>query len=230
MRIRLLSYPINDKTPVYGKNPKPVITQYTSITKGNSANSFKIELHNHLGTHIDAPRHFIPEGKAILDYSLEELIFDAPLLLECPKRPGGWVETEDIKNAELEGADCLLVHTGFGIYRGSDVYRLENPGVAPEAVLHIREKFPKIRCIGVDSISLSGYQDRERGKKAHRAAFKRRKGLGEPLLVIEDMNLQGIDSRDRLLRVIVLPWQISGIDSAPCTVLAEVGGREYARS
>jgi len=222
MKILLLSYPINDKTPIYGKNPKPLITQHTSIMRGDSASGFIIKLHNHTGTHVDAPRHFIPDGKAIWEYSPEELVFDNPLLLECLESPGGWVEVEDLEEANLEGIDCLFVHTGFGTCRGSEKYRTNNPGISPEAILHLRERFPKIRCLGIDSISISGYQDKKRGRRAHLAAFGRQKGLDEPLLLIEDMNLHAISQRDKLMRIILLPWQIFGIDSAPCTVIAEV--------
>lgn len=61
----------------------------------------------------------------------------------------------------------------------------------------------------------------KKGKEAHLNAFKNDDKLGEPLLLIEDMKLSEIRNGD-LKCVIVIPWQIKGIDSAPCTVLAEI--------
>jgi kynurenine formamidase len=42
-----------------------------------------------------------------------------------------------------------------------------------------------------------------------------------PLLLIEDMHLSTIDS-SKLEMIFVLPWQIKGVDSTPCTVLAKM--------
>ena len=172
---------------------------------------------------MDTPAHFKLNGRPISDYSLEELTFRKPILIDVPKGPGGWVEEENLKKAGWLGAsNCLLIRTGFGALRDKDVYRTHNPGVSPEAILWLRQKFRKIRCIGIDSISISGFQDRSRGKKAHLAAFEERKNSGEPLLLVEDMNLAVLKANEKLRKLIIVPWPISNMDSAPCTVLAEV--------
>jgi kynurenine formamidase len=121
----------------------------------------------------------------------------------------------------LQKSDCLLLHTGFGQYRSEERYRAYNPGIAPETILWIRKDYTNIRCIGIDSISISSFQHRNEGIEAHKAAFIIKKGLGEPLLLIEDMNLRTL-SNSKLKSLIVLPLQVDGIDSAPCTVLAKI--------
>jgi len=183
-----------------------------------------ITLHNHAGTHVDAPAHFISGGRPISDYSLDELIFENPMLIGCPKTPGGQIGLGDISTKKLEDIDCLLLRTGFGRFRKKDpeTYRTQNPGITPEAIQWIRKEHPRIRCIGVDSISISAFQDREQGREAHKTAFKKEDYSGEPLLIIEDMKLSAITTHDKLKKVLIIPWQISGIDSAPCVVLAEV--------
>lgn len=224
MKYRLLSYPIENKTPLYGSTPAPVIAPYRQISKGDTSNSYTITIHNHTGTHVDAPKHFVPDGRSISEYSLEELTFYNPAILECTKNPGEWIELEEIQQAaqKLYRVDCLLLHTGFGRFRDQEIYRTHNPGIAPEVIFWIRKEFPDIRCIGIDSISISSFQHKERGREAHTAAFIKQKDLGEPLFVIEDMNLNTLSGDDKLKKVIVIPWQILGIDSAPCTVLVEV--------
>ena len=224
MKYRILSYPVDENTPVYGSTPKPIINPYRQIARGDGSNSYIITLHNHTGTHVDAPRHFIPDGRPISDYSLNELIFNNPLLIDCSKAPEELIELEDIPTQELDGVDCLLLRTGFGRFRDSDKesYRTRNPGILPDVILWLRKEFTAIRCIGIDSISISGFQHRELGREAHTAAFINRDGLGEPLLLIEDMDLKVLSTKDKLRMVVVIPWQILGIDSAPCIVLAEV--------
>jgi kynurenine formamidase len=224
MKYRILSYQIDENTPIYGSTPKPTINPYRKISKGDGSNSCIITIHNHTGTHVDAPRHFIPGGKAISDYSFVDLIFNNPLLIECPTEPGKLIELEDIPTQELEGVDCLLLHTGFGRLRDRDkeIYRTQNPGISPEVISWLRKEYPAIRCICIDSISISSFMHRERGREAHTVAFIRREGFGEPLLLIEDMNLNTVSGNFQLRKVVVIPWQISGVDSAPCIVLAGV--------
>ena len=224
MKYRILSYQIDENAPVYGSTPKPIINPYRQISKGDSSNSYIITIHNHTGTHVDAPRHFIPDGKAISDYSFDDLIFNNPLLIDCPKALGELIALEDIHTQKLEDVDCLLLRTGFGRFRDSEqeIYRTQNPGIAPEVISWLRKEFPAIRCVGIDSISISSFMHRERGREAHTAAFIRREGFGEPLLLIEDMALNTLSAKDKLRKVVVIPWQILVIDSAPCIVLAEV--------
>ena len=224
MSYRILSYPVDQNTPGYGSTPKPTINPYRKISKGDGSNSCIITIHNHTGTHVDAPRHFIPDGRAISNYSFDDLIFNNPLLIECPKDPGELIKLEDIPMQELGSADCLLLHTGFSRIRdrGREIYRTRNPGISPEVIFWLRKEFPLIRCIGIDSISISSFQHREMGKETHKAAFIDQTGLGEPLLLIEDMNLNTLSTDNKLRKVVVIPWQILGIDSAPCIVLAEV--------
>lgn len=130
---------------------------------------------------------------------------------------------DDLQHASqmLQKSDCLLLRTGFGQYRSEERYRANNPGIAPETISWIRKEYPNIRCIEIDSISISSFQHRSEGIEAHKAAFSIKDGLGEPLLLIEDMNLRTF-SNNNLKLVIVVPWQVDGIDSAPCTVLAEI--------
>ena len=224
MKYRILSYQIDENTPLYGSTPKPIFNPYRQIPKGDGTNSYVITIHNHTGTHVDAPRHFIPDGRPISDYSFDELIFNNPLLIDCQKALGELIEPEDIHMQELEGVDCLLLRTGFWSFRdrNQEIYRTHNPGISPDVFLWLRKEFTAIRCIGIDSISISSFQHREQGREAHIAAFINHEGLSKPLLLIEDMDLKVLSTDDKLRKVVVIPWQISGVDSAPCVVLAEV--------
>lgn len=223
MKYLFLSHTLAENTPLYGSLPTHRILPYSEISKGDIVNSFILSFHNHTGTHVDAPNHFIVDGRKISEYTLDELIFKNPVMVNCPKSDESLIVPEDLQQASeiLKKCDCLLLHTGFGQFRSEERYRTNNPGIAPETILWIRKKFANIRCIGIDSISISSFQHRSEGIEAHKAAFCVKEGLGEPLLLIEDMSLGKI-LNSKLKLVIVMPWQVYGIDSAPCTVLAEI--------
>jgi arylformamidase len=251
MKYLLLSHSINEHTPVYGDTPRPCILPLSQISRGDASNIVLLSIHNHTGTHIDAPKHFVDDGKAISEYSPDELIFKNPVIVNCLKNEESLITPDDLKPASqmLQKSDCLLLHTGFWKYRSEERYRTHNPGIAPETMLWIRKEYPNIRCIGIDSISVSSYQYRSIGREAHKAAFTVKEGVGEPLLLIEDMDLSKVSmdlnkismdlnrvsmdlnmvsmdlnkvSCSKLKMVIVIPWQVNGIDSAPCSVLAKV--------
>jgi len=215
-----LSYSLDTNSPMYGNGKGLELEQLTSLDKGNSSNTFRISIPNHAGTHVDAPAHFIKGGRKISEYSFDELIFRKPIVIDVPKSEGNWIEKVDIEKyaAKLSKADCVLIRTGFSKYRGKEVYWKNNPGISPEAISYIRN-FKKVRCIGIDCISISGFQNRERGREAHKLAFENNNDLGRPLLIIEDI---GLESVRRMKRLVIIPWKIKNLDSAPCSVICEI--------
>lgn len=220
----LLSYNIDNDSPYYVGTTKPNITPNTQIENGDDYNSYIIEVFNHCGTHIDAPRHFISGAMSISEYNIDELSFDNPLIIECKKKPDKLITVKDIETTDLNGFDCILFKTGWEKYREDDLdmYLTQNPGVSPDTIDWIRKNHQNIRCIGIDCISMARYDDAEIAKKTHVTAFKTNKSYGEPLLFIEDMKLGQVSVDQTISSLIIVPWQIKGIDSAPCTVIADL--------
>jgi len=194
MKTVLLSYLIDNDSPYYLGTTKPSIKPNKQIKMGDDYNTFNLSVGNHCGTHIDAPKHFIDKSKGISDYDIEELIFYQPLVLERPKRSNELLEVKDLSDLDLKGYDCILFRTGFGKYRDEnrDKYLTQNPGISLETIQWLRENHKNIRCLGIDSISISRYDDDEYAKKTHLAAFINDDNYGKPLLLIEDLNLTRI--------------------------------------
>jgi len=214
----LLSHRLDAKTPSFAAGPSLTIAPIKEVRSGGSSNSYSISFPNHLGTHIDAPRHVDDEGKAVCEYPFNAFVFVHPLILDLPKG-----ESELITVAELEGhdreiskADLLLLRTGFQVRRDKDpvTYMTMNPGVSAEAARYLASMFPRLRALGLDFISLSAVQNREEGRRAHSALLR-----GRDFFIIEDMDLASFPKKAK--RVLVAPLFVEGIDSAPCTVVAE---------
>jgi kynurenine formamidase len=210
-----LSYQLSEDSPVYKGLEKTVVSHKSSV-ESDGYNTYILNLENHSGTHIDAPRHFIDNGREIASYSVDELIFKHPMILDCPKGNDEFVEVEDLKNI-TEDVDCIFIRTGFGDFREDDPnrYLTKNPGIKPRTVKWIRENFRKVRCIGMDCISIAGYNHGKIGVEAHISAFD--ESLGVPLLLVEDLKLD--EDLPELDQIMIIPWQIKGVDSAPCNVI-----------
>ena len=215
-----LSYPLSSRTPVYGGGDTFKTREEKRIEKGNSCNTQYWCFPNHLGTHIDFPKHFIPGGKTTLDYPAEFWVFDFSLILDIsPVSHCAIIQTEDIPFVNApEKTDLLIIKTGFSLRRKEDVYCRNNPGFGPEVANFLRERFPRIRALGFDSISLSSFAHRETGRKAHKAFLDH----SRPILLLEDMNLSMVDGHLKLKRIIVSPLRVEDADASPCTVFAEV--------
>jgi kynurenine formamidase len=225
IRYKLLSYPLTRDTQEYGGKRAFRITRDKNISKGDSCNTFALNMPNHIGTHIDCPGHFFKSGKRILQYGTEEFIFLRPFVMDCPKEENELVTAEDIEKTakRLKDKDILICRTGFYKYRKKERYALKNPGISPEAAEFIRKELGNIRCVGIDTISVSPYQDRPLGRETHKMFFKDTFKKNRPVRLIEDMDLSG--RLDDLKEVHVFPLLISYVDSSPCSVLGFLGKR-----
>lgn len=224
-----ISYNLTIQTPVHPDLTKITITPKTQIAQGDDYNTSVITVENHSGTHVDAPAHFLGDGRPIYTYTPDELTFHKPVLFDCPKTPDELINKEDfITLGQFESDqldfDCILIRTGFGKYRKNDPekYLTENPGISPEAVSYLRVKLPKLRCLAIDTVSMSRYGRMPEMVEVHQTAFQQNAELGKPLLFVEDLNLQSLPNEMYLEEIMIIPWQVEGIDSAPCTVLAKI--------
>lgn len=215
-----LSWPISDDTPGYGGKSNITISPISSISEGDTANSKHYDIWNHIGTHIDFPNHFFDNGKTIDNYSAEFWIFNKPFVLEVPCEIGRWIEWSDGFETVPIDTDLLIVKSGFCEKRDEQVYWEDNPGLAPEVGEMLREKRSSIRAVAMDFISVSRWQDRETGRKSHRA-FLDPDGKGDPILLIEDADLRDVNGDTAIKRVTALPLIVIGTDGSQITIVAE---------
>lgn len=222
-KILRLSYTLESDSPVHIGLKKLEITPVNQISYGDDYNTYYITLENHCGTHVDAPAHVLEGGRKIYEYQPDKLRFRNPLILDCFKNPGELIDTKDVSRIELKHYDCIFIRTGFDKYKSSNLkkYLTLNPGISPEAVDYLRKNFPNLACLGIESISISRFGHQKEAIETHQTAFREKDDYGKPLLLVEDLNFQSL-SNEVVAEVLVVPWQIGGIDSAPCTVLGRV--------
>ena len=216
--IRYLSHAFGAKVPVYGKGPVTLeVPEVRSLRKGDTCRTHRLEIGNHTGTHVDAPAHFSSRGRSVSDYPADFWVFNKPFVARVRLGPGELLMPGHLERPIPKDADLVLFRSGWSKRRMSASYAIEGPGVHASMADHLRKSAPKVRAIGMDWISLSSFQKREEGRTAHRA-FLCPDPKARPILLIEDMDLSGADSK--LKEVWVCPLRVEAADSAPCTVLA----------
>lgn len=214
--ITLLSHHLSESTPAFAGGPPLKIHGLKEIKNGDSSNSYIITMQNHLGTHIDAPRHFDPNGKSITSFHIDSFIFTRPMLINIQKGPLGSIEVSDLEPHRdiISAADILLIRTGFQEYRSdTQKYSFTNPSISIEAAKYLTT-FQNLRALGLDTISAACPERREEGRTTHRLLLKDR-----DFFIVEDMDLKQYPTDCK--RMLIIPIFIEGVDSSPCTILAE---------
>ena len=217
----LLSYPVKKGDPTWPGNPPFELTANTSISHGDAANTAMIHLFNHYGTHIDGPLHFYSCGLPLCRLSLERFLYEKPFLADIPKGPEEKIQPEDLflYNKEIENSDLLLIRTGFWKIRKEDPKTYENhgPAVSSRSAEYLAERFPNLKAIALDFVSLASYSDPADGDLAHQHML----GMYHAhfICIIEDVNLSQAPS-GRLISAAAIPLMIEEIDSSPVTMWA----------
>ena len=204
-----LSFELNENSPVYGgKDDKLKILKTNQIKEGKTSNNLHLSFPNHIGTHIDFPKHFSDKGKTQSNYSASFWIFNKVGFLNCSiDKVPKMIKTLD-KSLEI-----LILKTGFGKNRGKEIYWKNQPVIPAYYASLLKKQFPKIRVFGFDMISLTSLKNKEEGKKAHVNFL-----IDHDILILEDMNLAKINTTPHT--IILSPLQIENADGVPCTVIA----------
>lgn len=216
-RIAILSYYLSENTPLYGNGSGITFTPEKEIIKGDSCNTSQVILPSHSGTHLDLPYHIYPEGKKLNDFPAEFWVFNQVEIINLTGKLSDCqiINPEMFPMIENSETDLILLKTGYGSYRGMDRYTLTPPGISSDLAAYLRHELPKLRCLGMDLISISSYSNRDEGRKAHQAFLNPTEG--EPILLIEDMKL---DENGPFNKILIAPLLIDKADGAPCTVFA----------
>ena len=127
-RIIDLSHELQTGMPTYsGDRPKPQITTVGNI-KGTGITMSSIRLGSHYGTHIDAPRHFFPEGKMLLDFQVDRF-FGKAICVRKTRRKSDRINLskQEVDLINIQQPDWLLIYTGFDKCWEKEDYFLAHP-------------------------------------------------------------------------------------------------------
>ncbi len=220
MRKIWLSHKLSNKTPAYGAGEGFKSKQLNSIANGDSCNTALWTFPNHLGTHLDAPRHFYDEGITLDNIDPSFWAFNSVSVVEVSGYEDGDIIEQNDVLPFIEGSpELLLIKTGMGKFRNEKKYWENNPGLSPELGNKLKEKHKTLRAVGFDFISVSSWQNRSLGRKAHRSFLE---PSDNSIVLIEDMDFSRINAKAEIIRVTVLPLRVENSDGAPCTVIAEI--------
>lgn len=206
MRIYDVSVGITPDMPVWPGDPPVRLNRVRSMEDGAEANVTHFEAGVHVGTHIDAPLHFIKGGRSVDAVPLKSLI--------------GRVYVVDLRRAQVLNAATLetakipprtrrlLFKTRNSDYwtKGERKFQRDFVAVDSSGAEWLVRK--GVRLVGVDYLSIAPFGD---------AAPTHRILLQAGVVVVEGLSLAGV-SQGRY-SIYCLPLKLVGSDGAPARVI-----------
>ena len=199
-----ISIPLRDRM-VYGyAEHVPRIQIAIHPDKEKPITLWDLNMKSHTGTHIDAPRHFIPDGITIDEMPLDVMIGPARVIeIKGPET----IKTADLEPYDIRAGERILFKTkNSGRVYATQQYKGDFVTISPEAARYLAAK--KIRLVGMDYLTIAGSDPMENVDIVHRAF------LSNGIYIIEGLNLDGVEPGD--YELVCLPLRLERGDAGPC--------------
>jgi len=207
-----LTLTISQDIPSFPGSPRPHFIPWAEIKK-DKYNLEMLFLSAHTGTHVDAPYHFIKNGRKIHQIGPERFLCDA-ILIKVKGMLNYRITENDIvqfesKNGSIPAESAVIFHTGWNEKSPKKGFFEKNPGLSASAAKYLSSK--KISLVGIDSPSIDIGADGS--FSAHKILLK------SGVLILENLcNLGKIKKTH--FRIIALPLKIHGATGSPVRAIA----------
>jgi len=204
VKILDISVPLSPGLPVWPGDPQIVLERYRSIGDDSASNDSRLACSVHVGTHVDAPGHFVENGPTVEQLPLD-ILMGRTWVVEA--LTVDTITPELLENLDMPSGTTRLV------FKTENSRLWENPAhpfktdfvaLNAEAATWIVDH--GIRLVGIDYLSIQMFEDPE--PLTHRILLK------AGVIIVEGLNLR--DVRPGSYRLICLPLKLAGSDGAPC--------------
>ncbi len=182
-------------------DPPVRIERMLEIERGDVANVSKISMGAHTGTHMDAPLHFVREGKGLDEMPLEATIGRARVIeIHDPES----VKPDELRPHGIRSGERILFKTRNSTRRWYEEAFIEDfVYVSQEAARYLAAH--EVQTIGIDYLSVGGFL--KDGVETHQAL------LEAGIWVIEGLDLSEVEPGE--YELVCLPIKVERGDGAP---------------
>jgi len=204
MHIIDISWPISSEMTAY-KNKKTV--QITAIknfySDGVRESIFSCNVHS--GTHVDAPAHFLKDGKTIDAVLLSALVGSCKVLDFT--RVSGAITQTDLQQYTINSGDRILLKTTNSALSATAPFEPEFVYLDKSAAQYLAGK--KIAAVGIDYLGI------ERAQPAHETHTML---MNAGIAIIEGLRLQLVNPGNNYI-LYCLPIHLLQSDAAPARAI-----------
>lgn len=211
-----LSVSLENGMMYYPGDPVPEISPALTLEK-DGCRVTQLHIGSHTGTHMDAPSHFVKEGKTIEEIELSKCMGRAAVVTLTNLAPCHKITLEDIREQLPKAGEVqvILLHTEWTGKYGTEEF-LQHPYLSKE----VAEMFVSlgIQAVGVDMLNVDhtcqeGELYTEDSTEVHQVL------LGNEIIIVENLtNIGAVDFENPY--VMFVPLKISGADGSPVRAVA----------
>ena len=202
MRTYDITLTITPQTIVWPGDPPVSMQRTSSITAGDSSNVTQITMSCHTGTHVDAPDHFLNNGKTVENLSLD-LLVGRVYVLHLPNV--NMITASVLMQAEIPPRTRRLLFKT----RNSDLwangiteFQTDFVGLSVDAAELLVDR--NVKLVGIDYLSIAPFK---MGKPVHTIL------LNAGVVVVEGLDLSRVSQGRYTLHC--LPLKLGGAEGAP---------------
>lgn len=200
MKLYDITRPINPNLAVWPGDTRFSSQMVMSIEQGDSVNLTTITTTSHLGTHADAPSHFLADGLTIDQVPLTAYL--GPATVVTVQREAGPLTPTDFPNLDWTKVERLLVHSSASSIP-LDQFPTDFVYPSPELANWLGQY--GLVLFGSDAPSMDDLNSKT--LESHKAL--RRNGLA----ILEGLLLSHVP--DGVYELVALPLKIEGGDGSP---------------
>lgn len=203
-----LTMPITPGMAAYPGEPSASFDAYTTIENDDVAMA-SVTLFSQLGTHIDAPAHFVRGGRTVDQLDLARCVGEAVAIQLGPLEAGSLIDTAllETHRSMLETAERVIVSTGWSRRAGSPNYFRDWPEFTLESVEYLAEF--DLLFVGLDTPSPGNDSNNQ---ALHRVMFREEIALVECLVNVDELPAH--------FELVCLPLPLVGLDGSPVRAIA----------
>jgi arylformamidase len=199
-----ISLPIAPGMPTWPGDPGPELRPLTTL-EIDGVQVSQLVMGTHTGTHLDAPRHFIPGGRTIDQLDLGALVGLCRVIevVSVDKH----LSRADLRRFGLQPGERVLLKTRNSRRPAAQTFAADFAALEPSAADYLCER--GVLLVGIDGPSIDAW---------NASAFPCHKRLlGATILLMENLVLQ--DVRPGNYGLIAVPLNIAGADGCPVRAL-----------
>lgn len=144
-----LTLSLSSRTPVYPGEPAPVLTRTAEFAKEGYVSS-KFEMGAHAGTHVDAPMHFLANGKPLSHFPIERFCGLTGVLVDV--RGKKEIDETALAGVSLSNGCAVLFWTGYTDAHPTAFSQDDAPALTPRLARALVKA--QVGLVGIDSFSV----------------------------------------------------------------------------
>ena len=186
-------------------DPPARITHAKDMERGDPCTVSLLEMGAHVGTHMDAPAHFVRGGSGIDKMPLDSAIGPARVITIRNRES---IKPDDLVRHRIRRGERILFKThNSARCWDTDSFVQDYVYISGAAARYLTER--QVRLVGVDYLSVSGFH--ADGVDTHQILLK------AGIWILEGLNLRRV--RPGRVQLVCLPLKIAGADGAPARAL-----------